>query len=89
MYMLCRNRVADFAEWKEVFDSHLAAHREAMLTLTHMWRAVDDPNNIFFLFEVGDKARAEAFISDPAAAEAGKFSGVIEGEIHFVESVAN
>ena len=28
-YMLVRNRVADFAKWKAVFDSHSEAHKEA------------------------------------------------------------
>ena len=28
-YMLCRNRVKDFARWKAVFSSHADAHREA------------------------------------------------------------
>ncbi len=84
--MLCRNRVDDFARWKTVFDSHAAAHRAAGLRLLNLWRAVEDPNNVFFLFEVTAIERARAFISDPAAAEAGRKSGVLDGEYHFLES---
>jgi hypothetical protein len=29
IHLLCRNKVADFAKWKQVFDSHARAHREA------------------------------------------------------------
>jgi hypothetical protein len=84
-YMLCRNRVADFSRWKAVFASHQAAHREAGLRLVHIWRAVEDRNNVFFLFEVASVAKAREFIGDPEAAKAGEASGVLNGEYHFVE----
>ena len=84
--MLCRNRVADFGKWKAVFASHAPAHREAGLHLMNLWRGVEEPNNVFFLFEVTSLDKARAFISNPAAAEAGKTSGVLDGEYHFLES---
>lgn len=86
LVMLCRNRVADFAKWKAVFASHAQAHREAGLRLMHLWRGLEDPNSVFFLFEVTSLDKARAFISNPAAAEAGKASGVLDGEYHFLES---
>jgi hypothetical protein len=51
-----------------------------------LWREVKEPNNVFFLFEVTNVEKAEAFISNPAAAEAGRISGVLDGECHFLES---
>lgn len=51
IHMLVRNRVADFAKWKRIFDSHAEAHREAGLHLVHLWRSLEDQNNVFFLFE--------------------------------------
>jgi hypothetical protein len=86
LVMLCRNRVADFAQWKAVFASHAPAHRDAGLRLMNLWRGVAEPNNVFFLFEVTSLDKAQAFISNPAAAEAGKASGVLDGEYHFLES---
>jgi hypothetical protein len=86
--MLCRNRVADFAKWKAVFASHARAHREAGLRLMNLWRGVEEPNNVFFLFEVTSLDKARAFISNPAAAAAAKTSGVLDGEYHFLESSA-
>ena len=82
-YMLCRNRVRNFARWKRVFDSHADAHRGAGLRLVHLWQCVDNPNQVFFLFEVEDMARARAFLNASDAAESGKEAGLIEGEIHF------
>ncbi len=89
IYMLCRNRVADFSRWKSVFASHQAAHEQAGLRLVHLWRGVEEvddgePHNVFFIFEVASMDRARTFISTPEAARAGEASGVIDGEYHFV-----
>jgi len=83
--MLCRNRVADFAKWKSVFDANWPAAEQAGLSLRGLWRVVDDPNNVFFLFDVADVERAKAFINDPKAAESGRESGVLDGEYHFLQ----
>ena len=84
-YMLCRNRVADFDRWHAVFTSHRTAHREAGLELVKLWRAVEEPNHVFFMFAVASVDQAREFIHDPAAAEAGRASGVIDGEYYFVD----
>jgi hypothetical protein len=84
--MLCRNRVADFGKWKAIFASHAQAHRDAGLRLLHLWRGLDDPDNVFFVFEVTSMKKARAFIGNPAAADAAKTSGVVEGEYHFLET---
>ena len=84
-YMLCRNRVDDFARWRAVFASHAAAHQDAGLRLLNIWRTVEDPNNVFFLFEVANIENAREFIGNPEAAKAGQASGVLDGEYHFVE----
>ncbi len=84
-FMLCRNRVADFGRWYAIFSSHAAAHRAAGLRLVGVWRGVEEPNNIFFMFEVGSVEQALEFIGDPEAAKAGEAAGVIDGEYHFVE----
>jgi len=83
--MLCRNIVSDFARWKRVFDSHSQAHREAGLKLEHVWRNIENPNDVSFIFQVLDISKARAFIQAPDAEEAAKTSGVIEGEYRFVE----
>jgi hypothetical protein len=86
IYLLCRNRVADFARWKRVFDSHAPAHRAEGLRLLQLWRGLDEPNNVFFVFEVSSIEKARAFVSAPDAAEAGKAAGVVDGDIQFLES---
>ena len=83
--MLCRNRVKDYAKWKSVFDSHLEAHEKTGLRLLNLWRSMDEPNNVFFLFVVLSLEKVQKFVSAPGAAEAGEISGVIDGDIHFIE----
>ena len=83
--MLCRNRVVDFEKWKRTLRSHAEAHRAIGLRLVNLWRCVDDPNNVFFLFEVSSIEMAHEFVNSSGAAEAGKESGVIDGEWHIVE----
>lgn len=86
-YMLCRNRVKDYAKWRAVFDSHTEAHRETGFRLVNMWRSMEDPNNIFFLIEIANIDKAKEFINSPESAKAGEESGVIDGEVHFVEDI--
>ena len=86
-YMLCHNHVSDFSKWKAVFDSHGDAHRNAGLVLRHIWRDVEDPNEIFFLFEVESIEKANGFIHSEESAKAGAEAGVIDGKYHYVEDV--
>lgn len=82
-HMLCRNRVRNFDQWKQVFDSHADAHRRAGLKLVHLWQDDDSPSQVFFLFEIEDIKRARAFINSPDAPGSARESGLIEGEYHF------
>ena len=84
-YLICRNRVVDFARWKQVFDSHSAAQREAGLVLERLWQSVEDPNEVFMLFQVHDLEKARAFVTSPKVPEAKQASGVIgTPDIYFV-----
>ena len=87
--MLCRNKVADFAKWKAVFDSHKRAHLQAGLTLESLWRGLEDTSHVFFVFAVADLSRAKAFICTPDAAQAGRDAGVLEGDYWFVAEIGD
>ena len=86
-YMLVRNKVRDFDVWKEVFDGQRGPSQDAGLGLVHLWRSIDDPNEIFFLLSISDMDRAKAYTADPEAAKVGERAGVLEGGIHYVEEV--
>lgn len=55
MELLVRNKVADYGRWRRLFDEQGEAARAAGLSLRQLWRSVDDPNDVFFLFEVEDR----------------------------------
>ena len=78
MVMLVRNTVEDYGRWRRVFDAQAAAGRSAGLNVLQMWRSVDDPNEVYFLLDVEDRARAEAFMQTPESAAVGTEAGVIE-----------
>ena len=85
MELLVRNKVNDFDHWKRVFDANLEPPRAAGLTLSRIWRSIDDPNEVFFSFEVEDRRRAEAFMQAPESAATGVEAGVVEGQVWFLE----
>ena len=86
MVLLVRNRVKDADRWKRVFDAQAAAGTAAGLTVLHVWRSVDAPDQVFFLLEVEDRARAEAYMASPEAAAVGVEAGAIDGEVHFLDA---
>jgi hypothetical protein len=57
MHLLVRHEVADFAKWKSVYDDHLAARQTAGLKEIHLWRNVENPNEVILLFSVEDLTR--------------------------------
>lgn len=83
--MICRNKVEDFDKWKAVFDSHSAEHGQTGLALEHIWRGIEDPNEVVFILTVADIDKARAFVSAPDAEETGRRAGVREGNYWFVE----
>jgi hypothetical protein len=81
--------VVDFEKWKAVFDAHGEAQGDTGLRLINMWRCVEEPNNVFFMFEVSSMDKAREFITSPEAAKAGEVSGVVDGECHFIEEAGD
>jgi len=64
-YMLVRHKVKDFAKWKAVFDSHAEAHKKAGMNVRHVWRNENDPDDVFFLFQIRSIQEAQDFINSP------------------------
>ena len=86
MVLLVRNRVQDVERWKRVFDREADAGAAAGLRVLQVWRSVDAANEVFFLLDIEDRARAEAFMASPESAAVGVEAGAIDGEVHFLEA---
>ncbi len=84
MQLLVRNKVKDFSTWYRYFEEDSAAAAEYGVTLSSLWRSADDPNNVFFLLNVEDVDRTNAFMARPESEEIGVKSGVIDGELHYL-----
>ena len=74
--MLIRHLVADFSEWKTVFDDHLPVRQAAGLTDLHLWRSADNPNEVVVLFEAADLAKAKEFASSSELKDVMEAAGV-------------
>ena len=85
MVLLVRNRVKDVDRWKRVFDGDAARGAAAGLKVLHVWRSVDASDEVFFLLDIEDRDRAEAFMALPESAAVGVEAGVLEGEVSFLE----
>lgn len=88
MQLLVRNKVKDFAKWYTYFEADSDAAAEYGVTLATLWQSTDDPNNVFFLLNIENVDRANAFMARPESQEIGIKSGVIDGEVHYLEAVA-
>ena len=75
-YMLCRHKVADYAHWKNAFDSSSTAQHNAGLKLELLWCGIDDPNEVFMLFEVEDVTKARAYVTSPVIFDARQKTGI-------------
>lgn len=86
MVLLVRNRVKDADKWKRVFDAQAAAGAVAGLTVLQVWRSVDAPDQVFFLLDIADREKAEAYMASPESAAVGVEAGALDGEVHFLEA---
>jgi hypothetical protein len=85
-YLLVRHKVADFAQWKPMYDAHQSARTAAGLRDRLILRGLDNPNEIVILFEIGDVAKARAFASSPSLKTAMEKAGVVDQpDIYFLQ----
>ena len=82
-YMLCKQNVKDFDEFRQTLASHGPAHQASGFRVQRIWRSIDDPRQVFFLCEVEDVAKAKACVTSET--ERLKQSGVSEfPDIHYL-----
>ena len=84
MQMLVRNKVKDAATWLTYFNTDADVAAEYGLTVDRLWQVADDPNTIYFILNVEDMDRANAFMARPESADVGEKSGVIDGDVQYL-----
>jgi hypothetical protein len=76
--VIVRQKVKDFAAWKNAFDAHASARGTAGLSNTRLFRSVDDPSEVVILFDTDDIGKAQQFISSPELKSAMEAAGVVD-----------
>lgn len=66
LHMITTFDTADYAAWREVFDSERAGLGHAGLHPLRVMHEPENPNRVWILFEVDDKSRAETWIEGDA-----------------------
>ena len=74
--MIVKHRVADFANWKKVFDEMEGVRREHGWTGYEIYRDATDPNVVTIVNHMRDLAGAKQYGGSPALREAMGRAGV-------------
>ncbi len=62
MHLLCQFDTPDYDGWKTAFDADAENRMHAGLTLMQLWRSADHSATVMALFNVNDRARAQAWL---------------------------
>lgn len=87
MQMLVRNDVTDFDAWKSAFDDDYEARMTAGLSVLQIWREAEKPSTVWYLLDVNDKGKAEAFMKGDHARLSNERAGVTGSEFHLLETL--
>jgi quinol monooxygenase YgiN len=77
--LVVHHRVADYEQWKPVFDEHEAVRRGHGEIEHRVYRDINDPNRVVVHNDFPSEEAARAFMEDPSLKEAMARAGV-EGE---------
>ena len=79
-YLIVKHRVADFAQWKRVFEENGPSARRGGLELERVLRDMADPNLVFVICKIVDVEKAKAFTQTGGdSAKRGTVIGTPEG----------
>ena len=77
IHAMIRQNVKDFDAWKIIFDEDGSNRKMASSKGGHVFRSLDDPNNVFVLLEFEDLDKLKKFMDSDGLKEAMKKAGVI------------
>ena len=76
VHVMVRHKVADYARWKEAFDSHLSVRKHAGETGSHVYHSVDDPRDLVVELHFQTIEEARKFMNSDALRQRMKDAGV-------------
>ena len=86
-YVLVVHKVQDYDRWRPYFDADATRQREAGLTVRHVLRGADDPQEVVILFEAEDLGRAREMAGSEDLRKIMQEAGVLgPPAMHFLET---
>jgi hypothetical protein len=82
-YIIVRNRITDYAQWKQGWDQGAALRREGGVQSEELFRNPGEPNEVVLLLEYETMERARRFAASDALREALKESGLQDRVVYF------
>ncbi len=76
-FVLISHKVADFDNWKPVYDSDQERRESLNIQEVDLFRSAEDPNDVHILFEIPSADTLEQMMGDPTMAEKMKEAGVL------------
>ncbi len=76
-FVLIRHKVADFDNWKPIYDSDQERRESLNIKEVDLFRSDEDPNDVHMLFEIPSADAMEQMMSDPTMAEKMQAAGVL------------
>lgn len=87
-YLLIDHTVADYEEWKPIFDDHGSTRAESGSRGGQLFHKNDEPNEIVALFEWDSLVNAQEFATSDDLRETMEEAGVVgEPGLHFLEKI--
>jgi len=84
-YVVIRHQVANFKDWKEVYDNHAPARTAAGLKEEHVLTNVDHKNEVVLVFSASDLNKAKEFGNSADLRQAMQVAGVTDApDVYFL-----
>jgi len=88
VYVFVQHEVADYDAWKPGFDEHDETRLEYGQQGYQLFRAADDPNNVYMIGEFDSMENAQAFLEESDVREKMAELGVKgEPQVAFLEEI--
>ena len=86
VHVIIRHKVADYGQWKQVFDSHLGGRMAAGESGSRVFQSCDDPRDITIISDWDSVEHARRFVASDDLKAAMKKAGVAgEPDINYVQ----
>lgn len=86
MQMIVHQHITGFDAWKAAFDADAEARRNAGLTVLQVWKDADSDTHAFFLLQVNDRDKAQAWIDRSDALHGDDGNTVLSSSAYFMET---